>query len=189
MAERDRRLVAAANAGSFDAFDELYGLYRRWAFGLALRFTGHTDDADDIVQEAFTYVIGKLPRLELAGRLSTLLYPVIKHAARAARDRRGRHQGEGDAMLESLAGAVTPTAEPGSREREELTQVLAALPEGQLEVLLMRALDELSLAEIATALDIPVGTVKSRLHLALATLREDARTRSYFEPAGFEQNR
>ncbi len=49
------------------------------------------------------------------------------------------------------------------------------------EVVLMRFVDDLSLQEIAAALAIPTGTVKSRLHNALATLRDDPRTRRYFE--------
>ena len=56
------------------------------------------------------------------------------------------------------------------------------LPETHREVVLMRFVDGLSLDEIATALDIPLGTVKSRLHNALNALRADPRVRKYFEP-------
>ena len=56
-----------------------------------------------------------------------------------------------------------------------------ALPEGQQEVLLLRFVDDLSLREVAAALGIPVGPVKSRLHQAIATLREDPRTRALFD--------
>ena len=59
---------------------------------------------------------------------------------------------------------------------------MAGLPEGQREVLLMRFVDGMSLQEIADALDIPEGTVKSRIHNAIATLRTDARARRYFSP-------
>ena len=55
------------------------------------------------------------------------------------------------------------------------------LPAAQREVLIMRFVDGLSLADIAAALSIPQGTVKSRLHHAIKTLRDDPRTRSYFE--------
>jgi RNA polymerase sigma-70 factor (ECF subfamily) len=54
------------------------------------------------------------------------------------------------------------------------------LSAGQREVLLARFVDEMSLEEIAAALEIPLGTVKSRIHNALATLRDDPRTRNYF---------
>ena len=58
--------------------------------------------------------------------------------------------------------------------------MLSMLPPGQRQVLLMRFVDDMTLAEIALALEIPEGTVKSRLHNALAALRDDPRTRQYF---------
>ena len=64
--------------------------------------------------------------------------------------------------------------------REELAEALRTLPAGQREVLLMRFVDDLELAEIAAALELPLGTVKSRLHHALATLREAPGTRELF---------
>ena len=61
-------------------------------------------------------------------------------------------------------------------------KVLAGLPEAHREVLLMRFVDGMSLAEIAEALSVPDGTVKSRLHNAAAALRKDERTVRYFTP-------
>ncbi|MEW6249269.1 MAG: sigma-70 family RNA polymerase sigma factor, partial [Planctomycetota bacterium] len=82
------------------------------------------------------------------------------------------------------AGGIRPKEQDGGAAAvhplEELAGVLADLPEGQREVLLMRYVDELTLVEIAEALGIPLGTVKSRLHAAIAALRADARTREYF---------
>jgi RNA polymerase sigma-70 factor (ECF subfamily) len=59
--------------------------------------------------------------------------------------------------------------------------VLAGLSEEHREVLLLRFVDGLSLAEIAQASEIPLGTVKSRLHNALDMLRQDARTKEFFQ--------
>ena len=61
-----------------------------------------------------------------------------------------------------------------------LAAVLAGLNEAQREIVLMRFVDGMSLKEIAGALDVPLGTVKSRLHHALQALRNDRRTRDYF---------
>lgn len=173
--ERDRRLVANANAGDAAAFEELYRLYRDWVFSLAMRFVGHAPDAEDVLQEAFSYLLSKLPDLQLAGRMTTFLYPVVKHLGIRACQRRGRLAGD-DESLGELA-----TRDPSGADRRELAAVLSGLPEAQREVLLMRAADDMTLEEIATALGIPVGTVKSRLHNAAAWLREDERTRRYFE--------
>ena len=175
--ERDRRLVEAANRGDAPAFEELYRLHRDWVVRLAHRLTGSHDDAQDVLQEAFSYVLSKIPGLELTGQLRTLLYPVVKHLSRAAREQHGRFASD-EAALE--AARARPSGEPGE-SRDELAAVLASLPPAQREVLLMRTVDGLALEEIAAALDVPLGTVKSRIHKAVSSLRADERVRRYFE--------
>ena len=76
--------------------------------------------------------------------------------------------------------SIAAKSEATDLSRLELAAVLAILPEEQREVLLMRFVDDMSLQEIAVALDIPIGTVKSRLHNSLRTLRNDHRTKDYF---------
>ena len=68
-----------------------------------------------------------------------------------------------------------------SSSPDDLRQILKRLSEEHREVLLLRFVDGLDLAEIARAMDIPLGTVKSRLHNALETLRADPRTKQFFE--------
>jgi RNA polymerase sigma-70 factor (ECF subfamily) len=155
------------------AFEALYRRHRDWVVRLARRFTGSEHDALDVLQETFAYLLRKLPGLRLTARMTTFLYPVVRHLSIDALRRRRRH-----APAEALPDAPDP-AEPQA-DREELAAVLAALPEPQREAVLMRYVDGMSLAEIAEALDVPLGTVKSRLHNALRALREDPRTRRYF---------
>jgi RNA polymerase sigma-70 factor (ECF subfamily) len=127
-----------------------------------------------VLQDTFAYLLKKLPRLRLTARMTTFLYPVVRHLSiRLARKRR-RHVSDEGALDE------IPAPEETGSSRAELASALSALPEKQREVLLMRIVDEMSLAEIAEALKIPLGTVKSRLHNALRTLRGDERTRRYF---------
>jgi RNA polymerase sigma-70 factor (ECF subfamily) len=107
--------------------------------------------------------------------MTTFLYPVVKHLSLNLRRRR-RPGADEEILLALPDPAVPPTP------RAELAAALAALSEEQQEVVLMRFVDDMSLDEIATALDVPTGTVKSRLHRALETLRRDPRTRDYFLP-------
>jgi RNA polymerase sigma-70 factor (ECF subfamily) len=172
----DEALIEAANAGEVPAFEALYYRYRDWVVRLAYRFTGDRDDALDVLQETFAYVLRKLPRFRLTARMTTFLYPVVKHTAiRIARKRR-RILSDQDVPEHAAA----PSTQPHS-SREDLAAALATLPAKHREVLLLRFVDGLSLKEIAGALRIRLGTVKSRLHTALATLRNDARTRRYFK--------
>ena len=172
----DQQLIEAANAGDAAAFEALYRRYRDWVVRLAFRFTRDHETSLDVLQETFMYVLRKLPRLRLTARMTTFLYPTVKHIAIRARSQSRALAGDDAEILDALPA---PPGAPAA-SRDELASVLASLPEEQREVVLMRFVDDMSLAEIASALDVPLGTVKSRLHNALATLREDERTRKYF---------
>ena len=175
----DAELIEAISRGSVQAFEELYARHRDWVVRLAYRFTGNSHDALDVLQDTFAYLLKKAPRLELYAKLTTYLYPVVKNLSMTILRKRGRMLGS-DAILEHVAAPVWTPGEGAASSRAELAAVLAALPEAQREVLLMRFVDGLSLEEISDALAIPVGTVKSRVHNALAALRADPRTREYF---------
>ncbi|MEX1016591.1 MAG: sigma-70 family RNA polymerase sigma factor [Phycisphaeraceae bacterium] len=163
----DAQLVDAANTGDAAAFESLYRRHRDWVARLAYRFTADHDGALDVTQETFLYLLRKFPGLQLRGRLTTLLYPAVKHLARDWRRKRDRQAAGGDA-LEAVPSHAPADAEDG---RDELDAVLDHLSEAHREVLLMRYIDDMSLDEIATALALPLGTVKSRLHHAVAAAR------------------
>jgi len=183
MTESDEELTELANRGDAEAFEALYLRYRDWVYRLAWRFTGNREDALDVLQETFAYLLGKFPgfacrqaRFELTAAMTTFLYPVVKHLVIATRNRNGRFSSD----VAVLGEIAAPESQAPGGSRGDLATVLAALPEDQREVVLMRFVDSMSLQEIAAALDIPLGTVKSRLHNALNTLRTDRRTRDYF---------
>ncbi len=173
-ARTDERLVDLCNQGDDGAFEALYIRYRDWVVRLAWRFTRNDADALDVLQETFSYVLGKLPGLRLTARFTTFLFPVVKNLSIAARRKRDRALGEGP--LPDCAG---PEAAVGGG-RGELAAALSVLSEEHRETLLMRFVDDMSQEEIAAALGIPVGTVKSRIHNALESLRADPRARAYF---------
>ncbi len=169
----DQDLVAQANAGRAEAFEALYERHRDWVLRLAVRMTGDREQALDVLQETFLYLLKKFPGFELRARIRTFLYPAVRNLSIAARKRAGRFVQESD-VLHMQAAAPEESA-------PELAEALAVLAEPQREVLLMRYVDGLSVEETAQAAGIPLGTVKSRIHNALKTLREDPRTRRYFE--------
>lgn len=173
----DETLIAALNGGDSSAFDGLYYRYRDWVVRLAFRFTHSDTDALDVLQETFAYLFRKFPGFILTARMTTFLYPVVKNLSIAARRKSQRHVSE---ELAADPPAVQHRQDP-ALGRIELSAALACLPKGQREVLLMRFVDEMSLIEIAEALQIPEGTVKSRMHNALATLRNDPKARDYFD--------
>jgi RNA polymerase sigma-70 factor (ECF subfamily) len=172
----DQELIDLANQGDCEAFGILYRRYRDWVYRLACRFTGNHQDALDVLQETFAYLLGKFPGFELTAAMTTFLYPVVKHVSLTLR-RKSRRFACDEEVLGELAATASQETE---RSRSELAAALSVLAENQREILLMRFVDGMSLQEIADALGIPLGTVKSRLHHALKALREDRRTQDYF---------
>ncbi len=174
--DSDQELIELVNEGAPDAFEVLYRRYRDWVYHLAWRFTGNQQDALDVLQETFTYLLGKFPGFELTASMTTFLYPVVKHLSLTLRSKNRRFTSDEEILSEITA----PVSKDTQSSRSELAAVLTVLPDEQREVLLMRFVDDMTLQEIATALNIPIGTVKSRLHHALQKLRHDRRTRDYF---------
>ena len=173
----DNDCIRAANNGDPAGFHGLYQRYRKWVLNLAYRFTGNHDDALDVLQETFAYLLGKFPGFKLSSRMTTFLYPVVKHLSLSLRQRDGKFVHDEQAWRD-----IPSPPPPSSTEqtKAELAQVLGALAQDQREVLLMRFVDGMSLAEIAQALKISLGTVKSRLHRALHAVRDNPAARRYF---------
>ncbi|MCE9589211.1 MAG: sigma-70 family RNA polymerase sigma factor [Planctomycetes bacterium] len=177
----DQALIDRVSGGGEDsaaAFETLYRNYRDWVVALAYRFTGDRDMSLDILQETFMYVMRRAPGLTLTGQLKTLLYPSVRHLAIEALRKAKRFRPYDEHTLDSL-----PAAPLEEQHREDgLAALLATLPPGHREVLILRFVDDLQLSEIAVALGVPLGTVKSRLHNALASLRNDPRTKDLLGP-------
>ena len=179
----DLELVSAIRRGDWSAFDALYFRHKEWTYRLAWRFAADENEAQDVVQEVFVYLAGKLREqsFTLRASLTTLLYPAVKHTALALKRKRRRlnplskgSDDDPDVPIPARPDAADPTTARG-----EVALMLAGLSDAHREIVLMRFVDDMSLEEIAEALAIPLGTAKSRLHHALAGLREDPRFRRH----------
>ncbi len=177
-ARTDAALIEAARSGDARAFETLYYRHRDWVVRVAYRYAGNRDDALEALQDAFAYVARKLPNLHLTASMTTFLYPVVKHCALTAARKTRRHSSN----VEVPEPATGDAAGSGAGSREDLAAALAGLTAEQRETLLMRYVDGMPLRDVAAALGVPVGTVKSRIHNALQSLRDDPRARRYFEP-------
>ncbi|MFZ4575192.1 MAG: RNA polymerase sigma factor [Phycisphaerales bacterium] len=181
----DEALVDALNRGDAHAFERLYNRHREWVWRVAVRYLGDESEAWDVVQVVFMDFLKRFPGFRLTSRLTTYLYPVTRHFAYAlARKRKRAAVGLDDsAPLPARAGPEIERDERLAR----LSQALALLPAIHAEVLLMRYVDDMSMEEIGAALGVPPGTVKSRLHHALAKLQADPDARGYFSSSDQNQ--
>ena len=168
----DEALVEVCNQGNAReaarAFEALYLRHKDYVLRVALRFVPDTDTALDVLQETFTYLLRRFPPsgegIELTAKLTTLLYPIAKNTAITALRKSRRFPAADGVVPDDL-----PAHEVGATG--DIHRILAALPANQRETLQLRFVDDLSLQEIAEVLDIPLGTVKSRLHLGVARLK------------------
>jgi RNA polymerase sigma-70 factor (ECF subfamily) len=174
----DADLVAALNAGDASAFDALYFRYRDRVLRLAFRFTANDADAQDVLQETFAYLYRKFPGFRLSAGMTTFLFPVVRNLSLAARRKRRRFGSDDDAL--AILPGFAPATDPDAT-RADLAAAMTGLSPAHREAVLLRFVDELSIEEIAAATGVPAGTVKSRLHHALAALRHDPRVRRYFD--------
>lgn len=172
----DEELIAAIDEGDSAAFDVLYHRYADWVLRMAWRLTGHEHDSLDVLQETFTYLARKFPGFELTAAMTTFLYPAVRNLSIAARRRRQKAAGAAVAVED-----VAPVAPCGPPDIDELDAVLAALSDGHREILMLRFVDDLTQVEIAERLELPLGTVKSRLHHAIRAVRDSPTARSLLE--------
>jgi RNA polymerase sigma-70 factor (ECF subfamily) len=169
----DGALIEAARKGDEEAFETLYRRYREYVLIIASRYGVTGAAALDVLQETFFYFFRKLPDFELRARFSTFLYPVVKNLSL-------KKKAEGARLIGYENGGIDIGSLPSGEKTEDsgarILETVASLPVEQKETVLLRFADGMTLGEIAAALDIPLGTVKSRLHNALSALRRNEET-------------
>jgi RNA polymerase sigma-70 factor, ECF subfamily len=167
----DAALVEAVRAGDAAAFDRLVGRYMRRAFTVAVRVTGHRQDAEDLVQEAFLAALLKIDTFEPQRPFGPWLLRIVVN--------RGINFCKARALRRAESIPVTAPSRDGSpfdatqqRElRDELQRALATLPDRQRWIIELFELDGFTSPEIAEMLEMAEGTVRWHLHQARQALR------------------
>jgi RNA polymerase sigma-70 factor (ECF subfamily) len=189
--DRDSGLVEALRRGDPTAADSLVAAYGHRAFRLATRITGKAEDAEEVVQDAFWSVVRKIDTFRGDSAFGSWIYRVVANAAyQRLRKRRGR---SAEVSLDDVlpvfdqhgrhAGPVADwsTSIDDPARQAELRMVLGAaldaLPADYRTVVVMRDVEGLSNQDVARALGLSTGNVKTRVHRARLFLRKriDAR--------------
>ena len=182
-AEREGTDAGAWHTGDVE-FESLYQRYRTPVWRLALRMTGDREESLDACQEIFLRVWKGLPGFRGRSRLSTWVFQIAWNFLRSYRRKRGRQPiaveslDDGRPMAIGVLRDRAPDAERRVIAAERLGAVetaLGRLAEHHRIVLWLRDGEDLSYEEIADILDIPIGTVRSRLARARRTLRDEVR--------------
>ncbi|MBQ9980088.1 MAG: sigma-70 family RNA polymerase sigma factor [Oscillospiraceae bacterium] len=175
----DEILVKKAARGDIDAFSELVRLHENRIYSLCLRMMGNPEDAQDAAQEAFIKAWEKLSTFRGDSAFSTWLYRLASNLCLdmiAARNRRAASSlsDEDGSFLDTPDTAPLPQEELERRERlGALKAAMDTLPDEARTMLILREGQGLSYEEIGQVLNLPPGTVKSRLFRAREKLREE----------------
>ena len=170
MSEGDDDLLDRCRRGDEAAWRDLVGRYTRKVFGLAYRFAGRVDEAEDLTQEIFIRVYQNLDRYQpAAAAFQTWLITVARNHAidnyRKKREERTRRHDDPELMERLPSGQEGPLMAMERAERVQLVQRgIRALPFDLREALILCDLQGLQYEEAAKILDIPLGTVKSRIN-------------------------
>lgn len=180
----DELLVEQAKRGDVDAFEQLIGQHEKRVFNYAYRLTGNREDASDIAQEAFIRVYTSLSEFRGDASFTTWLYRIVHNAC--LDEIRKRQRQKFTSIDEPVAlgddqplGKQLPGTEDGPEQALERVEIQRAvqesiqtLDEEFRAVIVMREIQGHSYNEIADALQINLGTVKSRLNRARTALKE-----------------
>lgn len=180
----DEALVVRAAQGDVSAFDELFRRYRDKIHNFALRYTANVADAEEVTQEAFLKAWRALRNFRGDAKFSTWLFQITKnvcinlfHRGRRRMDHRRvslqDHMDDDDLPpLQIESGDGDPQDALLDREfQAHLTDAISQIDAHYRAALVLRDVEGLDYAEIAEVLDVPVGTVKSRIHRARVELQ------------------
>ena len=176
----DEQLIAAFQQGDENAFVQLVDRYKDRLINFVYRFLNDMTDAEDLVQETFLKVYKKKHSYREIAKFSTWIYTIAGNLARSELRKRKRRKTYTMSALSFEDQEFTPV-DPGkdtegivfnSYAGEEIMRAIEQLPEPFKTITILRDIQELSYEDISRILDIPMGTVKSRVNRARLKLQE-----------------
>lgn len=170
--ESDEELMAAIARGDEHALGILIGRHAGSLLGFLLRVSRDRDDAEDLLQDTWMRVARGARSFDATRSVRPWLYGIAANLARDAFRRRGVRVRAGSVIRAD--GTAQPLFHP--IEQMDMRERLLRLPDRLREVLVLRFYEGFDETEMAEALGIPRGTVKSRLHAAIGALRRDWKT-------------
>lgn len=173
-AEQDQDDIRRFQSGDVAGFEALMTRYRNRAYGMALGYVGNHDDAMDTVQKVFIRIHRSLDRFRAGEPFFPWFYRIVRNTALNQKRDESRHKG--DCPLEWVTEPARLPSPLQAAEAEEmrarLWSAIETLSDELREVFLLYTFQGLKYREIADLLDIPLGTVMSRLHGARRRIRQ-----------------
>lgn len=173
---QERELVMKAQEGDEMAFKELVDSNVRRIYGLAFKYTGNHQDADDVAQEAFIKAYKALPGFEGTARFSTWLYRITVNCCISLKRKQKHWAGSLDEetarQVEDEKAIDQERRTMAMQTRDKVSEAMQALSPQQRAVFIMKYLKGKKIREIAEVLECAEGTVKQQLYRAVRKMRE-----------------
>ena len=182
--EEDIKCIHEVLAGNKQAFELIINKYKNPLYATILRMTKNPHDAQDLVQESFIKVYEQLEKYNATGSFSSWLYRVaINHCMDEFRTKRYKMKSveidEGKIVMKDHPEIIFMKKE----KSRQLERLVATLPEDERIIILLRYVNELSYQEISELVDMPLSTVRNKLHRAKKKMRETVKR----EGGGFHE--
>ena len=171
--------VLEAQRGDRAAFGTLVKAYQKKAYMIAYGFVGNREEALDMAQEAFVRAYRAMDRFDTQMPFYPWFYRIVKNTClNHIKKKKRRGESSLDRMMESGYDVKSKDRGPAQNAsmgelREAILSAMDRMSQDHKEIIVLRHLQELSYTEIATCLEIPQGTVMSRLHTARRALRSE----------------
>jgi RNA polymerase sigma-70 factor, ECF subfamily len=173
----DQDLFVLAKTGDTAAFRRIVETNQGFAYSVAVRFLGNAQDAEDAVQEAFVRIWLNLSKYDPGRKFTTWMYRILANVCldRIKSEKRGRLQSLSPEVGDPSAAALSDDDPARTIQNQDsvrlVRRLVRELPAKQRMVFILRDLEDLSVEEVSTSLDMPRPSVKSNLCLARAFLR------------------
>jgi RNA polymerase sigma-70 factor (ECF subfamily) len=167
----EQQLLAKAKQGDAEAFGKLVEIYQRRVYTVIYRFVRNHNDADDLAQEAFIRAYKAMDRFDLRYPFGPWMYRIAINLTFNQLKKRKLRMVDADLERESSGGNPVTSWET-DETRHKVHQAIARLPFKLRQVLVLRVYEDWSYAQIAEVLELPIGTVMSRLSRARQSLKE-----------------
>lgn len=183
----DAELVERCRKGDMEAFGRLVAKYQDRIFNVIYRMCGRRADAEELAQETFLKALERIGQFRGQSRFYTWLFRIATNLTISRRRRDGRIRfcsssapdEQSDNQAAALTAAVAQRRNPGpeaaavsAETRRRVSQAIEELDDDYRVVVILRDIEEMDYARIAEVINVPQGTVKSRLHRARCSLRE-----------------
>ena len=168
-----QRLIARCQEGDEQAFRELVDRYKDLVFGVIARSSVDRSRIEDLAQEVFLRIHRGLPYFRGEAKLTTWIFRIVLNLlSHEGEKRRGQREVSFDDQLPSHVPRAPDRVVDDLELRDRLEKAMAKLPPHYRLLVAGHYLDEVTYEDLAEALDIPIGTVKTHLHRAKKQLRQ-----------------